>query len=72
MIVHKRQLAFSMLLHMVYSGYGTDSGARSYCAYPSITEISSAEMEVLLNAATQRIQDDTAKSDWDSADNNGN
>jgi hypothetical protein len=53
---------------MVYSGYGSDSGARSYCSYPSITEISASEMETILNAATQRVQDDTAKDDWDSAD----
>ena len=53
---------------MVYSGYGSDSGARSYCSYPSITEITANEMETILNAATQRVQDDTAKDDWDSSD----
>jgi hypothetical protein len=53
---------------MVYSGYGSDAGARSYSSYPSLSEISTNEMETILNAATQRVQDDTAKDDWDSSD----
>jgi hypothetical protein len=53
---------------MTYSGYGSDSGARSYSSYPSLSEISANEMETILNAATQRVQDDTAKDDWDSSD----
>ena len=53
---------------MVYTGYGSDGEARSYCSYPSTDEITSQEMETILNAATQRVQDDTAKDDWDSLD----
>jgi hypothetical protein len=53
---------------MVYNGYGSDSGARSYSSYPSTDEVSDSEMQILLEAATQRVQDDTAKDDWDSGD----
>lgn len=47
------------------TNYGTDAGARSFAGFPTVDEISVGMMTGLLEIGTQRVKDDTAKSDWD-------
>lgn len=52
--------------------YGTDAGARSFCGHPTIEEITTPTMEALLLIGTQRVKDDTARSDWSAANSQWN
>lgn len=52
--------------------YGTDAGARSLCGHPTPEEISNPDMEALLLIGTQRVKDDTARTDWSAANSQWN